>query len=232
MKAPSRPLIIALAAVLVVAVAATAVFVLKPDAFGAVGLSLSGATDEVTATDAQTVAQDPAPKAESSETAGGSGVDTGGTNGTNRSNTGGTTGGTGGAGGSNQSGGGTDQNGGTGGDTGASTVGLTVRVLWWNDAKAKPADGFEIVYDSKSIKPDTSKASGTGSIGPVPFGKDVVLVVYPDGRDGKRFEVPFKVSKTMAPNSDVDAIHVEVSDDKVRVLGNAVDNFDQSYARF
>lgn len=109
---------------------------------------------------------------------------------------------------------------------------IDIRILWWNDTREKSPTGFEIRFGSQSIKPDISKASGTASIGPCAIGEENTLVIFPDGTGGKRFEVPFTANKYMASDADVDGIHVEISDGKVRVLGNSVYNFEQSFSRF
>ncbi len=109
--------------------------------------------------------------------------------------------------------------------------GMNVRIIFWNDTSSKPLKGTEIVAVGMSYKPSTGKTD-TGSIGTVPYGEVVKLVVYPDGRSGKSVTVPFTVLKGMIADSEQDAIHVAISDGSVRVLGNAVDNFDQTLPRF
>lgn len=211
MKAPSRPLIIALVAVAVIAAAAFGVVTLRPDVADSIVSGLSGGTQEVDAQVDASATVEPAPKAEATTAASAPGASKGTTKPGNGPGT---------AGGSGSK------------DSGGSASSMNVRILWWNDTTSKKADGFEIVFGSKSVKPDTSKSSGTASLGPIPVGKEAVLVVYPDGRDGKRFEIPITLTADMEPDSDIDGIHVEVSDTSVRVLGNAVDNFDRSFPRF
>ena len=118
------------------------------------------------------------------------------------------------------------------GGTTVAASGMNVRIIFWNDttAKARPT-GCEIVSGTSSYKPNTAVKFSRGSIGLAPFRKKLELTVYPTGRSGKKFVVPFTVTPDMLPNSEQDAIHVAVSDSSVRVLGNAVFNFDQIFAR-
>jgi hypothetical protein len=105
-----------------------------------------------------------------------------------------------------------------------------IRILWWNDTMGVAPKNPEVVFDGKSVKP-TSGRTATMRIGPCPVGKDLELVVYPDGRSGKKLAATFRVSAGMVADSEQDAIHIEVRDDRVRVLGNPVTNFEQSFAR-
>lgn len=163
------------------------------------------------------------PKASTSETATGATGGTGATNGQS------------GGSGSNGSSGGSSNGGGSNSSskpTPTPVKGMTVKILWWNDTKDKAPSGVEIVYGASSFKPNPGKDAASGSVGPVVYGKEVKLVVYPDGRDGKKLIVPFTVEKAMISNSEQDAIHVEISDDRVRVLGNPVSGFERAFDRF
>ncbi len=141
------------------------------------------------------------------------------------------------SGGSSTSGGGSASGGESGSDgsggSNAPVITRDIKILWWNDTASNAPKGCEIVFAGKSFKPDYTAKKDSGSIGPCPVGKVLKLEVYPDGRGAgaKPIVVDFTVTKDMEPNSDVDAIHVEISDTRVKVLGNAVRNFQQSYAR-
>ena len=117
------------------------------------------------------------------------------------------------------------------GTTPAATSGLLVRIIFWNDTTAKARTSAVVVFGTSSFKPNTSAKFSRGIIGPAPFKKKLELAVYPNGLGGKKIVVPFTVTPDMLPNSEQDAIHVAVSDSSVRVLGNAVFNFDQTFAR-
>lgn len=106
---------------------------------------------------------------------------------------------------------------------------MDVRIMWWNDTNGKAPNGIEIVIAGKSYKPSGAKAQGV--LGPVEVGKQLDVTVYPDGRNGKKIVVPFMLTSEMQSASERDAIHVSVSDTTVRVLGNPVSNFDQSFPR-
>jgi hypothetical protein len=109
--------------------------------------------------------------------------------------------------------------------------GIKIKILWWNDTQSKPIKGLEIVYGSSVVKP-TAKKSGSGTIGPVPLDKAQTLRIYPTGRSaGSPLIFRFRVSDVMEPNSETDAIHVEIRDEQIRVLGNPVDGFSQAAAR-
>lgn len=129
-----------------------------------------------------------------------------------------------------------DSGGSSSGDDGASdpktpaTAGKTIRILWWNDTVDKPVASPEIVFGGKSYRPKAGK-SDVGAIGPAKPGDQLTFSVYPDGRSGKSVSVRFEVTNEMLSNSDIDAIHVEVSDAQVRVLGNPIPNFVQAFSR-
>jgi len=115
----------------------------------------------------------------------------------------------------------------------ATTVsGMKVRLVFWNDTSSKPLKGTEIVAGASSFKPRTTSKNVRGATAALPYGKVVQLVVYPDGRSGKKIIVPVMVSKDMLPNSDQDAIHIAISDGSVRILGNPVNSVDQTVPRF
>ncbi len=111
-----------------------------------------------------------------------------------------------------------------------STSAKTVRILWWNDTVNKPPKSPEIVFAGKSYKPASGK-SDIGSIGPAAIERDLEFTIYPQGRAGKAFVATFRVTADMMSNSDVDAIHIEISDGQVRVLGNPIPNFIQAFPR-
>lgn len=128
-----------------------------------------------------------------------------------------------------------DTGGGSSGGNGSdpktpATAGKTIRILWWNDTVDKPVSSPEIVFGGKSYRPKAGK-SDVGAIGPAKPGDQLTLSVYPDGRSGKSVSVRFEVTNEMLSNSDIDAIHVEVSDAQVRVLGNPIPNFVQAFSR-
>lgn len=108
----------------------------------------------------------------------------------------------------------------------------TVRVIWWNDTEANPPSRLELALASSEWRPDNSRAaSQTGTLARIPVGERLMLQVFPDGRNGKRIDVPVKVTAEMIENSEEDAIHVAISDTEVRVVGTPVVEFDVSYAR-
>lgn len=111
-----------------------------------------------------------------------------------------------------------------------STAAKIIRINWWNDTQANPVDDPAIVFAGTTVRPKPGKSSVL-SIGPCPVGKKLQLVVYPDGPSGQKMVATFLVTSAMVANSDQDAIHVEVRDNRVRVLGSPIPNFDQTFER-
>lgn len=104
---------------------------------------------------------------------------------------------------------------------------MTVKILWWNDTQARKPVGTVISIGDARWKPDVTALQDSGTLSGLPFGKQLTLVVFPDGPLGKKISVPVMFDeKTMKPNSDQDAIHVEIRDNAVKVLGNPVSNFE------
>ena len=108
---------------------------------------------------------------------------------------------------------------------------MTVRIMFWNDTNSNSAKGCEVIIDGNAWVPDTDSASDAGAIDGLAYDNTLDLVVLPNGSGGDRFEVPVKFTSVMDPGSERDAIHVEVSDGEVRVIGNAVENFDVRFER-
>lgn len=140
--------------------------------------------------------------------------------------------GSGGSSGSGASGSGGDQ--GSGGQTpgGGTESGFVARIMWWNDTVERAPRGFKLEIEDDSWSANAAKKSEATSLGPLPYEKKLILVIYPDGPSGKKISVPVRFAEFMEPDSRQDAIHVEVSDARVRVLGNPVDKFDQQFERF
>lgn len=157
--------------------------------------------------EASGVAGSEVPKSDATPTVGSTSVDSG-------SGTGSSDGGSQGAAGGSGS-----------GSTGGSTeVPAQIKrgyviIKYWNDTVSKAPAGLEIVAGDAVFKPKARVSSEVGRLGPIPLGKTMDLVVYPDGRKGSKVTVSIMVAEDMDAN-DVDAIHVEIRDDKVRILGN------------
>ncbi len=110
---------------------------------------------------------------------------------------------------------------------------MDLRVLLWNDTDTKAPDGLEVAIGSIKWTPaDPTLKSQAGELGAVAIGKVLDLEVYPDGRQGKKITVKIKLTADMRSGSEADAVHVEVRDSQVRVLGTPVENFDVSVERF
>lgn len=119
----------------------------------------------------------------------------------------------------------TDDNGSSGGtdgeQSGPSVKKGYVIIKFWNDTAAEPPMKVVISADGASWKPNLAERSDVGKLGPVTLNKQIALTIYPDGPSGKAIQVPIKLDTVMDSN-DVDAVHVEVRDDGLRVLGNPV----------
>jgi len=125
--------------------------------------------------------------------------------------------------------------GGSGTSTGSNkpvAPGMPVMVIFWNDANSKKLTRAEVVIGASSFKPSASAKNSRKNLGPFAYGKKIDVIVYPDGRGGKEIVVPMMLDQQMVPKSEQDAIHVAISDQTVRVLGNAILNVDQSYPRY
>jgi len=109
---------------------------------------------------------------------------------------------------------------------------MTLMILFWNDTESKDPKGFEVaVGTAKWVPADPTLRNQTGEIKGVVIGKKLQLEVYPDGRSGKKIIVPIELAKDMRSGSEADAVHVEVKDGTVRVLGTPVENFDVTAER-
>lgn len=106
-----------------------------------------------------------------------------------------------------------------------------VKILWWNDTKTRGPKNVIVTWDGGSWSPDATLKSDVTTIGPFPVGKKLNLTVYPDGKSRPGRVVPFTIRASMLSESDRDGIHIELRDDNLRVLGNAVQNFERNYAR-
>ncbi|MDP2232530.1 MAG: hypothetical protein Q8K89_02760, partial [Actinomycetota bacterium] len=104
---------------------------------------------------------------------------------------------------------------GTPGEGTPTVQSMTVRILWWNDTRSKAPENPEVIVGTSSFKPDVAKESQSGALASLVIGRELTLVVYPDGPDGKKIVVPIQLNSDMVPDSDQDAIHVEVSDANV-----------------
>ncbi len=111
-------------------------------------------------------------------------------------------------------------------------AGMSVLIIFWNDANSKELSRAEVVIGANSFKPSSSAKNPRKSLGPFAYGKKIDVIVYPDGRSGKEIIVPMMLNRQMISASEQDAIHVAISDKTVRVLGNAILNVDQSYPRY
>ncbi|MHB9004044.1 MAG: hypothetical protein ACYC6C_08255 [Coriobacteriia bacterium] len=109
---------------------------------------------------------------------------------------------------------------------------MTARILYWNDTENRPASVVVSIGEAKWSPADSEARSAEGKLGELPFDKALKIVVMSDGPAGKRIEVPVRFTADMIADSTGDAIHVEVKDGTVRVLGTPVDNFDVTFDRF
>lgn len=118
------------------------------------------------------------------------------------------------------------------GDSSTQGPTMTVRIILWNDTEARALRDTKVTIGSATWTPARSaEASETGRLTRVPVGRELVLSVAPDGAGGKNIEVPVMLTPNMRGNSEEDAIHVAISDAKVRVVGTPVVDFDVSLDR-
>lgn len=105
----------------------------------------------------------------------------------------------------------------------------TVRVIYWNDTVSKPRSDLVLgVGKSPLWKPGSVKKTSK-AFGPMPFGGGI-MYVYPSGPSGPKYSVELLFANTMMPDSEQDAVHVQVRDGSFRVLGNPVLNFERQFS--
>ena len=102
---------------------------------------------------------------------------------------------------------------------------IAVRVSAWVDPESRellPSDA-EVWFQGHGslwLSRDPVKI-----LGKRPPGQTQNLHIYPDGRDGKKIVVPITMTADMCPQGcDRDTILINISDDLVEVVGNAVKN--------
>lgn len=99
-----------------------------------------------------------------------------------------------------------------------------VRVMVINDTKSIPiANKSEIWFRGHGswwLKRATEFGSDAKKLGRRNIGSKDTLVVYPDGRNGKEFSVPFMMTAEMNPEGSVrDSILIEILDTRVKASG-------------
>lgn len=102
-------------------------------------------------------------------------------------------------------------------------------IKYWNDTVSREPN-LVVVAGNASWRPRKGVASEQGKLGPVPIGRTIDLLVYPDGTNGTSVVVPVLLTERMSSN-ELDAIHIEVRDSRVRILGNPVEQADIVVAR-
>lgn len=122
---------------------------------------------------------------------------------------------------------------GSGGTAQTKPAGSSVylKVFWWNDTERRRPEQTIVSWTGGTWRPNPDKKSEVTTIGPFPVGQTLKLTVYPDGTDGTARVVTFVVRKTLISASARDAIHIELRDEALRVLGNAVANFEHDFVR-
>ncbi len=108
---------------------------------------------------------------------------------------------------------------------------MRVRVIFWNETQKRPATGFAIKLGNVTWSPDSNEKKQTRTFGPLPIDETLVLGLYPQGTKAARLVAELKLYRDMLPDSEQDAIHVDVRDDKIRVLGTPVENFEREFDR-
>jgi len=108
---------------------------------------------------------------------------------------------------------------------------IAVRVTVWVDSKSKlPSDG-EIWFKGHGSLWITSRDLAK-ILGKRPPGQTENLYIYPDGRDGKEIVVPITMTADMCPQGcPRDSIMIDITNDSVKVVGNAVKNRSVTFNR-
>jgi len=103
-----------------------------------------------------------------------------------------------------------------------TNLGTNVLVYVSVSARERPLNGTEVVLGQAVFKPDTRRMMDRGVLGPLPSGTTGTLVIYPDGRDGKKISVPLRAPGAGTTDPRARIVDVALSDDGVRVLGSMV----------
>ena len=110
---------------------------------------------------------------------------------------------------------------------------FTLRVMWWNDTVSRAPEGFRIELAGGFWEPsEHGSEHEVGRVEGVPAAGAVDLVVFPDGEEGARIVVPVQLDGAMVSDSEEDAIHIEVTDEQVRIVGTPLLDFDVVESRF
>ena len=103
-----------------------------------------------------------------------------------------------------------------------TNLGTDVLVYVTTSARTNPPRGTEVTLGKSSFKPATGRMMDRGTVGPLRGGESATLVVYPDGKDGKRIEIAVRVPANSDANPRARIVDVAISDDTVTVLGDMV----------
>jgi hypothetical protein len=111
------------------------------------------------------------------------------------------------------------------------SVGENLLVYVVNNSRSKTPSGTVIVLGDSVYEPGYLGAMGRGELGPLAAGQPATLVVFPDGRHGKKIRIPILVPVDAAASSRPRIVEISISDTTVLARGVAVVTSRQ-YERF
>jgi len=91
----------------------------------------------------------------------------------------------------------------------------------------------EIKIEETKTDKESMKFGGDFFIPVEPFSNNGIneIYIYPDGREGNEISVEIIVTDEMIPKSDRDTIHIEISDEVVKVWGTSIEGITKEFKR-
>jgi len=109
---------------------------------------------------------------------------------------------------------------------------ISFKLNVWDETISIPADKIEIwIKGVGSWYPDISQGADQKIIKSFPVNQPESLFIYPDGRGGNEIKVIFIPTSDMISESDRDAIIIQVFDDQIIIISNAIEGREAIFRR-
>lgn len=112
---------------------------------------------------------------------------------------------------------------------------VSLKIAIWNDTVENKPNLEVWIKGTGSWYPDkeSMKFGGDFFIPVEPFSNNGIneIYIYPDGREGNEISVEIIVTDEMIPKSDRDTIHIEISDEVVKVWGTSIEGITKEFKR-